>query len=180
MSDGIIEALDVISKALAKADEERKDAEARREKLRKAFFELATVFVGPDNRYDYDCQATGRRLQRVVVVGSPSIDYTSMEGTLDPEVFDRVVKKTKVVSYTYEIDYDAFLESVNREEITRFQIDKFTEPGRISCRLVHNKIKTAEPEEAPLSDPLRELLAHLPEPQADQPVESVEPPLVEW
>lgn len=158
MSDGTIVALEEISRDLVQAEKDKKEAEARREDLRKKFFDLATAFVGPDSRYSYDVAATGRRLQRSVAFGSPAVNYDLLRELLGPELFERVVKA--VVVTTYEIDYQAFLEAVNREEITKAQIDKAVTPGRVTCRLLHSKIKTGEtsPEEEEKPDPLNELI----------------------
>jgi hypothetical protein len=160
----VIVAFEELSQKLVAAEKARESAETEREDLRKAFFALATELVGADTRYSYDVKATGRRLQRVVVFGSPIVHYDRLETILAPEVFTRVVKKQEITTttVTYELDYEALRDAINKEEITRAQLEACVDAGRVSCRLMHTRIKKGEPlapEPEPVApDPLSDLI----------------------
>jgi len=147
----VIVAFEELSQKLLVAEKARESAETEREDLRKAFFALATELVGADTRYSYDVKATGRRLQRVVVFGAPTVHYDRLETVLAPEVFTRVVKKQEITTttVTYELDYEAMREAINKEEITRAQLEACVDAGRVTCRLMHTRIKKGEPAPEP-------------------------------
>jgi len=144
--DNTIVALEELSTKLLAAEKAKADAEKEREELRQAFFELATAMVGADTRYSYDVKATGRRLQRIVAFGSPTVHYDRLELVLPSEVFHRVVKTQEVVTTTYELQYEALRDAVNNEEVTREQLEACIDSGKVSFRLLHTKIKAGEPE----------------------------------
>lgn len=145
------------SAALVGIEAQRKESDRLYKLVRGQVFDLIDQLAGPDSKLAVEIPATGRRIGRTMVYGSPSLDADKLREVVGDEAFEKVTVKT----VTYSIDYGAMRDAIRNEEITRSQVEKAVIPGTVTSRLLHSKIggKSDDEESTPAAkSPVAELL----------------------
>jgi len=123
------------------------DVKEREEKVKKDYqtirqtvFAIADRIGGKESKVAVEVLAAGRRIGRTMVYGSPSVDIDQLRELVGETVF----KKLTVATTTYSIDFEALAKALKDELITEGTVKKALVAGRVSERLLHSKIGSAE------------------------------------
>ena len=133
-------ALTELSMRLLDIKKRKDEAEKDYQTVRKTVFAVADRLAGKESKLAIEVPQTGRRLGRTMVYGSPSVDIDQLQELVDEDTFNQIT----VATVTYSIDYEALAQALKNEVITESTVKKALVAGRVSERLLHSKIGSAE------------------------------------
>lgn len=129
-----------LSAQLLDIKKQKEDAEKAYQEVRKSVFAIADRIGGEESKVAVEVLATGRRIGRSMVYGSPSADIDKLRELVDKITFKRITVRT----VTYSLDFEGLAQALKDENLTTSTLKKALIPGRVSERLLHSKIGSAE------------------------------------
>lgn len=135
-----MKALTDLSVRLLDIKKRKDEAEKDYQTVRKTVFAIADRLGGKESKLAVEVYTTGRRIGRTMVYGSPSVDLDRLLELVGPTVFDKVTTTT----VTRSIDFEALAQALKDELITESTIKKAMIAGKVTERILHSKVGSAE------------------------------------
>jgi len=140
MNEDDLRTLASLSAQLLDIKKQKEDAEKAYQEVRKSVFAISDRIGGEESKVAVEVLATGRRIGRSMVYGSPHCDLDILLDVVGKEVFDRVTTTT----VTRIVDFEALAKALKDEVVTESMLRKALVAGKVQQRLLHSKIGSAE------------------------------------